>query len=150
MVNIVSSISSNLLSADLYSRCTGTALGVYAVAKAKGDSAMMDRAIGYAGGTSASANDAAGKIDDDLREALKAAHAEEEENAQKVLEEKKAEENNKEVDTSESATGDSVSSNTSETVEIDPITKAISYSSYSDNGTMETAVQPITSIDIQV
>ncbi|HEX2955648.1 MAG TPA: hypothetical protein VHO70_02380 [Chitinispirillaceae bacterium] len=151
MVNLVGSISSNLISADLYSRCTNTALGVYAVAKTKNDTATMDRAIGYAAETCASANDAAGKIDDDLREAIKAAREEEKKKAQEALEKKRAEENNNETNTSESAAAaDAGSSDTGESVVAEAATTEVpSLSSYSDNGTVDTAVQPVTTIDIQ-
>jgi len=46
MVNLVNGIAKNILNATSYSRCTDTALGVYAVGKAKGDTAMMDRPWG--------------------------------------------------------------------------------------------------------
>lgn len=156
MINLVGCMTTNLLTADLYSRCSNTALGVYAVAKAKGDTSTMERAIGYAGDANATANDAAGKIDDDLREAIKKARAEEKEKAREAQDAREAEKAEKTDENSGNTKGVSSGAQDSYRQKTDEIPETgiaeadiPPAGSYSDCGVIETIVPSGATIDIQ-
>lgn len=154
MINLINNISFNLINAELYSQCSNTAVGVYKVAKAKGDSATMERSMGYAGDMSAIANNAAGKIDDDLQEAIKKARAQEKDEAQKAKENKEHEATTEKSTQVADSTGDIPDVSTQEQIHVqnnNTVVPDISSSgSYTSSSTVETTQSSGTSVDIKV
>jgi septal ring factor EnvC (AmiA/AmiB activator) len=125
---------------------------VYQVAKAKGDTAMMERSLGYAGNMSAVANNAAGQIDDDLKDAIKNAKAQEKEEAQKAKEAREREnsaESSEKTNNSTSDTLDIATLEINDTQEINAVASDVSTSGkYGSNSIPEPTQSSGTTIDI--